>query len=269
MILLLACTQILPAPPDGPQGLDEDTGADVDDSAATDSAPADTDDTQDTDDTDDTDERDYSQPGTFSVSTSSRTVSTSCAMSVTLYEPAGGSERLVVLAHGFARSPTNVSGWAEHWASHGVTVATPSLCHAMPWDADHVQNGADLADLAASMSYEEIVYAGHSAGGLASLLAAAQDARATAWVGLDPTDADGLGAAVSVSIPTTAILGEPSDCNGSGNGVDLADDTTQISGADHCDFESPTDALCTSFCPDAGGDVHDEILTLSTEAVLR
>ena len=271
-LLLLAC-----AAPDHPARPELHDPAVLDDEAAPDSGSEDSDPPGDSDpddsDPDDGDppeeEVDPTQPGPYEVSTSSRSFTTSCSMSATVFEPAGGSERVVVLAHGFARSSANMAGWAEHWASHGVTVVTPELCHASMWDTDHVQNGEDLADLAASLGADEVFFAGHSAGGLAALLAVEQSALAVGWLGLDPVDSEGLGAAATPAVPATVVVGAASDCNASASGLDFPGEVSQLSGADHCDFESPTDWMCTTFCPDAGGDVHETILALSTEAVLR
>ncbi len=275
MILLLACSPITSNPNNGGSSRPSDSAVEhhntvdsLPDSDPQDSDPQDSD-PQDSDPQDsDPPEVDYGARGEHTVTTTTLSVETSCAMSVTLYEPSGGGDRLVVLAHGFARSAANMAGWADHAASHGVIVATPELCHASMWDTDHVENGHDLVELASALGATEVVYAGHSAGGLAALLAADEDDSAVAWVGLDPVDSDGLGAAISLSIPASALIGEPSDCNDSANGAGLDADIELIAGADHCDFESPTDWMCTTFCADAGGDVHDTILELSTAAMV-
>jgi len=262
ILLLLACSDPVSQPDvtrddrGDPRdtAVSEDTGADT-------GTPGDTD--QDTEEPQDTDD------SPITVTRSTITVNTSCAMSAVLFEPSREGERLVVLAHGFARTSANMEGWAEALAAEGLTVVTPDLCHATMWDTDHVQNGRDLADLAATLGHDEVVYAGHSAGGLAALLAADQDPSAVGWFGLDPVDSEGLGAAVRLSVPATALVGEPSECNASASGADLDGEIKHISGADHCDFESPTDWMCTTFCPDAGGDVEDTIRAQLLEGALR
>ena len=53
--------------------------------------------------------------------------------------------------------------------------------------------------------------------------------------------------------PAYALMGEPSTCNSSASGASLFRNGSQsrvlgITESDHCDFESPTDWLCTSAC---------------------
>lgn len=259
-LLLLACTS--------PDVL---TDAPAEDSASVESRPLDSEpngdsgDTQDTDDTQDP-EVDYRDRGASAVSTRSVSVSTSgsCTLDVTLYEPAGGSDAVVILSHGFARAPANVAGWADHIASHGVTVATPGLCHLSVWDSDHAENANDLEALSAELGFSKTIYAGHSAGGLASAVAASGDASAVAVVGLDLTDADGLAASADLSgLDVYGILGEPSTCNSDGNGSAVYSGHTsfRVTEADHCDFESPTDWVCELGCPGTNNTFDNETIT--------
>jgi pimeloyl-ACP methyl ester carboxylesterase len=120
----------------------------------------------------------------------------------------------------------------------------------------------------------DAIYMGHSAGGLASLVAAAEDSSAVAVVGLDMTDADGIGgrAAASIVAPVYALLGEPSSCNSDGNGLDvyrtLSDvQMLRVTDADHCDFENETDWLCTWFCPAGSGAFSDAAISETVSAL--
>lgn len=223
---------------------------------------------------------DFREPGPLEVLVQQQTVQTSCGMATRVARPDGAAPTaLVILAHGFARSRAQVEGWADHWASWGLAVATPSLCHASFFDTDHVQNGVDLAALAEQLAPgSPVIYAGHSAGALAAWLASTQDPDAIGHVGLDLTDADDLAldAAPSLPVPSWGLLGEAEVCNADGNGASAYGAAPEalavrIVGADHCDFESPTDWGCETFCANGTGDdalVRDVVLALSTAAVV-
>lgn len=208
---------------------------------------------------------DYREPGPLGVDEATLSFDgASCTMRYDRYLPQGQPpEVLVVLAHGFSRSRAYVADHGRHLASWGVAVVAPDLCTSDFWDIDHGQNGRDLAALAAAASDGlPVVFVGHSAGGLAALLASAQSPVAVGQLGLDLVDSGDLGqqAAGSVPVPAWGLLGEPDFCNEDSNGTDVyaavADGgAIRVAGADHCDFEAPTDGLCTGFC--GGGDASD------------
>lgn len=269
MLFLLACSPIPTHTPfDSADSTPfvEETGGDTGDTEET----GDTQDTQDTQDTNDP-EVDYSKPGDDRVSTRGATVQTSCAMGITFYEPETAGDTVVILSHGFARAPDNMVGWAEHLASHGLTVVTPTLCHASIWDADHAQNGADLADLSGQLGFANTVYVGHSAGGLASVLAAEVDPSAVGVIGLDLTDADDLAKNANLgSLPAYGLLGEPSQCNSEGNGETIYPEPFRfrVTEADHCDFESPTDWVCELGCPGTNDQFTNEEIQAAITGLL-
>ncbi len=205
---------------------------------------------------------DFRQRGPYGTQTLQQTVVTSCSMAATAHVPqAVDAPAVVVLSHGFARDRAKVADLADHMASWGLTVVRPDLCHAGPIGVDHEQNGVDLAALGAQLSEgRPVYYVGHSAGGLASLLAATQSPEAAGHLGLDTVDVGGLGlaAAPGLTLPTGALIGMAEPCNSGGNAVGVyaaVPDARvlRLPGADHCDFESPTDALCTTFCADGSG----------------
>jgi pimeloyl-ACP methyl ester carboxylesterase len=210
---------------------------------------------------------DYAEIGPFKVLESSTVVQvdSECEMQTIRFQPEGGSNAaIVILAHGFARGEAQMSGWARHLASWGIDVVTPKLCHASITDTDHVANGNDLVGLGQALGAGPVVYAGHSAGGLAAVLAGASDSKTLAVVGLDLTDVDDLGveAAKGLSAPFYGLLGEPGNCNSSGNGLSVYEQAPvamayRVTDADHCDFENETDALCTVFCQGSGGTFDD------------
>lgn len=223
---------------------------------------------------------DYRLRGPYAVTRRDGNTQTSCGMAWSSFQPNGHDPlALVVLSHGWQRSKAQVEGWADHWASWGLAVLTPNLCHANILDTDHEQNGLDLIAVAAAFDTGlPIVYVGHSAGGLGTFLAASQDSLAIAHLGLDLVDNADLAvtAADPLAIPAYGLIGEPDACNEDNNALDVyaavqGGVLVRVLGADHCDFESPTDWGCTTFCGDGGADddlVHGTILGLSTAFVL-
>ncbi|MEM7158110.1 MAG: hypothetical protein AAF799_35035 [Myxococcota bacterium] len=210
---------------------------------------------------------DLREAGPFSVdvTTGNAPLSTGCSMNYDLYAPAGEADApVVVLAHGFMGNRASMAGWADHWASWGLTVVAPDLCHATILDADHPQNGDDLRALVTELDLGGVIYAGYSAGGLAAVLAAAQDDQTVALLGLDMVDNSGQGAAAAanIDVPAFAIAGEPSSCNESSNGPPIFLSTPQglalrITEADHCDFQSPADFLCGLTCSGTNNQFDD------------
>lgn len=272
--LLLACTSSISSP-DATWGDDTQTSQTDDTSAADDTDPGDS----DTDTGVPGTAQDYWQTGPKSVTTSQTTISASCEMAVTLYVPDGGGPR-VILNHGFARAPANMVGVAQHLASWGFEVATPALCHLSLAGSDHPQNAADLVTLNSALGGGSVWVAGHSAGGLAAFLAAAQDANIKGVVLLDPTDGEGLGAAAASSIqkPVYGLLGESNTCNESNNFAPVLASTAgakvlTVVGSDHCDFEDPTDWVCETFCSPQGASdsvqVKADVWALLTAALAQ
>ncbi len=218
---------------------------------------------------------DYREPGRFAVVESTeRFGGASCDMTYDRYLPEGAQpDVLVVLAHGFSRSRGDVADHGRHLASWGLAVVAPDLCTSDVWNIDHDNNGDDLAALGDALSRgAPVVYVGHSAGGLATYLAAARSDAAIGQLGLDLVDSGDLARdAAPLAVPSFGLFGEPDACNAVGNGLPGYADAARITGADHCDFEAPTDALCTTFCPDGDGDdaaVRSVIRGLMTAWVL-
>lgn len=195
-------------------------------------------------------------PRTVATTTGSMMIN-GCDLSYTVYTPSGGdTATLVVLGHGFSRTADNVAEIAEHIASFGARVVTPSYCHSTALDTDHQQNGVDAAALSAALrGSADVIHAGHSAGGVSALVAATNDAATVAVLGLDMTDASSIGAtaAASLSVPSLGLFGAPGSCNGNGNGRAVFSSMSMstelvVTDATHCDFEAPTSGLCTAFC---------------------
>ena len=187
---------------------------------------------------------------------------TGCPLNYQIYRiaapPEGGD--WVILAPGFLRGQGHLRDLAATLARDGMQVATLDFCNQKPWAGRHVQNARDMHALARHLGAERVVYAGFSAGGLAALLAARADPKALGVVTLDLVEAQGLGlrAARGLDKPLLALAGEPTNCNAQGNSdavyaiAGLAR-VQRIAGAGHCDFESPSDALCELVCTDPDG----------------
>jgi pimeloyl-ACP methyl ester carboxylesterase len=184
---------------------------------------------------------------------------------VDFYIPNGGRDGpLVVIAHGFSRSRENFSGWGARLAKAGYLVAIPDL----PSYADHKENADAIDDLVKLLlrqrprdglpaaGGDRVALIGHSAGGLATLMAAADNPSVAMWVGLDPVDSGDVGAraAGQRSFPAVVLLAEPSRCNQRENIRDLEKNlrgpflVARVHGAGHCDPENPTDKWCTVPC---------------------
>lgn len=195
-------------------------------------------------------------PHPVAASTGSHTTAAGCVLPYGRHAPAdGGPGGLVVLAHGLEREGEQMDDWAAHLASWGLDVVTPTQCHIGVLDLDQEQNAFDLIELAAALGAGTVYYAGHSAGGLAAFVAAAHDPAAAAMLGLDPTEWLGIGEGVagSVHVPAYGILGDPGACNLFNNFLALYASVpgaraVRLTEADHCDFERPTDWVCTVPC---------------------
>ena len=139
-----------------------------------------------------------------------------------MYRPAQAPPSgVAILAHGFARSRVRHRDLARALAEAGVIAVVPDL----PNVVDLWGNGRALADFVTSLeegavpslpvARDRIVLIGTSAGGLATLLAAARLPGIAGWIGLDPVDRTGTGmrAASQLASPAVVMLAEPSLCN--------------------------------------------------------
>jgi len=233
---------------------------------------------------------DFSQVGPYTVRSQSRSSSvTGCSIDYVVYSPNEiSSPPTVIVGHGFARGSGVMTGWAEHLSSWGVEVLLPTLCHYNVWlGVDHETNGLNMKELASLHGASEVVYVGHSAGGLAAIIAASIDESAIGVLGLDATDTEGvpgvedyIGRDYASSVNSTAygIVGEPSSCNSNNNGLTLFRmmpeyKLVKVTSSDHCDFENPTDAICTMSCENSSvvfgdSEIQSAIITLGTAAVM-
>lgn len=294
-LLLLACTTSEAPAPAGADSTADDTA--TVDSGAADTAPQDTTagDTAGPADTDPGDTADTGPADTgpadtgaafvdfrdvgpvpFVTAEGAFTTTSGCTLAYVSALPASWTT-LVVLLHGLERESEQQREAAEHLAGWGLAVVAPTSCHARVTDLDQAANAADAIELAAAFGATAIVYAGHSAGGLAAFRAAADDPAAIAFLGLDPTEWDGIGAdaAPRVAVPAYAALGAPGVCNLDNNFAPVLQDVPgsrmlRVTEADHCDFEWPTDWVCTVPCGTEPNDlfsdaeIYDNVLGLAT-----
>jgi dienelactone hydrolase len=173
----------------------------------------------------------------------------------------GSARPGVVVAHGFSRSRRYMAGWGTFLAECGLAAAVLT----QPYWTKHNRNADAIARLAeAGLRGEWPVQVagkmgllGFSMGGLTTLTAAAKaKVPLDAWVGLDPVDFEGRGAALAgkVTAPGLVLLAEPAPFNRHGNGVAMVKgyagplQILKVTGATHCDPESPTDLLGSLAC---------------------
>lgn len=225
---------------------------------------------------------DFSQPGpgSFVETGDLWNPSGRCVTPTTTYVPDAPTTAVtVVLAHGFSRTEGAVEDLARHLASWGVPVVTATMCHATPLTNDPDADAADLIALADRVGAGDRLFVGHSAGGLRSVLAGAEDPLAIGVFGLDLVDVFHLAerAAPDLTVPFAGVAGEPYDCNSDGNGDAVfaaAPGATlvHVTDADHCDFEWPTDWMCTALCDQPGArsdaDIRGVVRGMATAWVL-
>jgi len=197
---------------------------------------------------------------------------------------------LLVLTHGFARDYGRHVASAEEYARHGILVMTPNAApgggvalqpqRVVKNTADHVRWLARKSEkpghpLFGMVDARRIALAGHSAGGAISFEAAVELQRGgpspLAVVLLDAVPyASTLSKAADLEpLALLNIRSEPGPCNAGGSVADLMDallfpaSDVRVTGATHCDPESPTDLSCQLVCGKSGGTKNRTYLRLS------
>ena len=131
---------------------------------------------------------------------------------------------------------------------------------------DHPRNARAIGELTnwlcitpphvARINPQQIGLMGFSAGGLSTLLAAADHPKVKIWIGLDPVDRDGMGLAALPRLKAQPVIlrADPSSWNAQGNSRSLIAalgtrcQSDLIAGAIHIDAEWPTDTLAELAC---------------------
>jgi len=203
---------------------------------------------------------------------------------VDIYEPiAEPSDGVAIVAHGFTRSRERHRDLGQALAAAGVTAVIPDL----PYILNHWGNGAAIEELAHRLEAgalgvppterSRLVLIGTSAGGLATVLAAAKLPDLAGWIGLDPVDRTGSGvqAASRLTAPAVVLLAEPSACNLFGSGRSIARAapgllrSTALRGASHCDFEGPTNKFCQRVCGGSSSEMQLRAREATVDAVME
>jgi acetyl esterase/lipase len=208
----------------------------------------------------------------------SRVVPSGQSVEVVVFAPDGAGEGplpVLILSHGFARSPGRHAGTARWLAARGFVVVTPASPGWFQGDAqqqnidalaDHarwiVERGATPGDaLEGRVDAARLALAGHSAGGAVSIEAAAVLATEGTIVPAAVVLLDGVpwprtldAAPTFPPIPLASLRAGPSSCNNSGEIVDFLEalpfpqEDVRVVGSNHCDQENPSDFLCGLAC---------------------
>ena len=119
---------------------------------------------------------------------------------VDVYRPVGSiTGRVAIVAHGFNRSRVRHRDLGRALAAAGITAVIPDLPHALNlWgNGDAIVEAAHRLEAGAlelpPLDRSRLLLIGTSAGGLATVLAAAQLPGLGGWIGLDPVDRTGTG----------------------------------------------------------------------------
>jgi pimeloyl-ACP methyl ester carboxylesterase len=203
---------------------------------------------------------------------------------VDIYRPGDGvSSGVAIIAHGFTRSRIRHRDLGRALAESGVTAVIPDLPNVM----DLWGNGDAIVDLVDKLQAggfgafparrSHLVLIGTSAGGLATVLAAAKMPGLAGWIGLDPVDRSGSGseAAAQLDAPAVVLLGGASSCNLFGSGRDIARAlphlvrTLALKDASHCDFEDPTTNLCRVLCGRSSAQMQARIRDETVRAAIE
>ncbi len=209
--------------------------------------------------------QDYADAGAFAVDTSTADAG---GAPVELVVPQGtGPFPLIIASHGWSATNAQQLGWAQHFASWGFVVVSPSFPNTFSPDANvdsaiiealvtTYASAATDSPARGKVDATRIGLEGHSAGGLASTLAATVVAPG-AMVLFDPVDSADAGrsAYATACTPMLGIFADPSSCNDQEEWSTFATDTTaplvmfHVVGSSHCDGENADrGAACGIVC---------------------
>ncbi len=222
---------------------------------------------------------DYAQPGPHSFTTTDITAGTAGAAAGKLVVPNdAGPFPLLVASHGWSASADNQVGWAEHFASYGFVVAVPTFPNTLSPDANVdaqiigamialYANPATASPAQGKVDPSRVGLEGHSAGGLATTLAA-RAVTPGAIALFDPVDANDAGRAAYADLcgPMLALFTTASSCNAQAEWSTFATQTAargttmRVVGATHCDGENADrGAACGLACGGAATKAHQDV----------
>lgn len=225
--------------------------------------------------------QDYRELGAAQVSSQKQMFSASaCTFEYETFTPSKvASDVNVIIAPGFAladglgSSREALTPLAQHIASWGVVAHTVKLC-TNGASIDHAGNGAAIANFGESLG-GQVIYAGFSAGGLGSMIAASQAKNTLAYFALDAVDKDDLARAAldALKAPVYALVGEPSSCNSDSNmraqyeGRSIR--VVKVEGAQHFIFEgSACEGFKCALCDGGGAAEATAVRALMSSFVL-
>ena len=202
---------------------------------------------------------------------------------VDIYLPAAlPADGAAIVAHGWNRSRIRHRDLGRALAAAGVAAIIPDLPNFLNlWG-----NGDSIVELAHKLEAGALglppiergrmVLIGTSAGGLATVLAAADLPGLAGWIGLDPVDRTdtGIAAAGRLTAPAVVFLAPSGPCNlfASGRSIARAVPGLQrmqvFDGASHCDFEDPTNTFCKVVCGSSSPQMQARIRSETVNAAL-
>ena len=199
-------------------------------------------------------------------------------------DPSDAPYPTLVFAHGFMASPSGYSGHGEHLASWGYIVAIPAFPDddARASDVQHLLSYLEAENARSDSPFFQMIdtdhfgLAGHSLGGLSTLMVAAQDDRINmAGVPLDPaggplSDWDYEAEAPNITAPLV-VIGAPAQlCNNQAeyNDMYLYIGATHkakfvITNGTHCDFMNTDDEWQILGCSLLCGEFSEERLEIA------
>ena len=222
---------------------------------------------------------DYADAGSHAYGTTALDAGTAGATGGSLVVPNDpGPFPLLIASHGWSAASAQQLGWAQHFASWGFVVAVPDFPNTLTPDAQVDQgiirqlvalysNPSTDSPAKGKVDPARVGLEGHSAGGLATTLAA-QGISPGAVVLFDPVDAADAGAAAYANLcsPLLGIFANGSSCNNSAEWSTFATDTSaplvffHVVGSTHCDGENQDrGAACGLVCGGAADPTRQAI----------
>lgn len=216
---------------------------------------------------------DYGAKGTEATTTTALAAGTGGATGGKLVVPNGaGPYPLIVASHGFSANSDNQVGWAEHFASYGFVVVAPDFPNT--FSPNHATNGTIVEALVGAVATAvpkadktRVGLEGHSAGGLATTLAAAK-VKPRAVVLFDPVDANAAGKSAYATLcsPVLSLFSNPGACNGNGDWKTFATTSPgsvilgNLVSSTHCDGENNPRGLCGIGCGGGASPARQTVL---------